>query len=231
VNALPVLEEIGIPATFFVSTGTLGTREEFWWDELERIVLGQGEFPPQFCLRDPECGRSWPTLTREERLAMHNEFHPLIEISGPQRRADWLEQLRVWGGIDRTGREANRPLTPAELRTLGASQWATIGAHAVTHTCLSILSEHDQRQEIVSSKERLEELLGTKIQTFAYPYGNKRHFNKTTIRLCREAGFSKAAANSPGQSHRWTNPYRIPRYVVRDWNADIFPDKIEGFWS
>ena len=25
-EALPILEEIGVPATFFVSTGTLGTR-------------------------------------------------------------------------------------------------------------------------------------------------------------------------------------------------------------
>lgn len=41
-EALPILDEVGVPATFFVSTGTIGTTREFWWHELERIILGGG---------------------------------------------------------------------------------------------------------------------------------------------------------------------------------------------
>lgn len=230
-NALPVLEEVGVPATFFVSTGTLGTREEFWWDELERIVLGEGNPRSRFSLHDPEFARNWPASTRQERLVMHDELHPLMRKIGPQRREDWLEQLRAWAGVDRAGRVSNRPLTPDEMRTLGASPWATIGAHGVTHTALSTLSEKEQWEEIISSKARIEDLLGSGIRIFSYPYGNKTHFNGTTIRLCRQAGFWKVAANFPGQAHRWTGHYKIPRHVVRDWSAETFSARLEDFWS
>src|SRR5262249_14434620 len=38
-NARPPLERHDIPATVFVATGQVGSDQEFWWDELERLVL------------------------------------------------------------------------------------------------------------------------------------------------------------------------------------------------
>src|SRR4051794_28319151 len=35
-EALPILTEYGLPATFFVTAGAVGSNSEFWWDELER---------------------------------------------------------------------------------------------------------------------------------------------------------------------------------------------------
>ena len=230
-EALPILEEVGVPATFFVSTGTLGTREEFWWDELERVILGEAALPARFRLEDRVHGRSWPTATREERLALHGELHPLVETLGAARREEWLEQLRAWAGLDRTGREANRPLTPEELKTLAASRWATIGAHTVTHTPLALLSEEEQRQEIVGSRQQLERLLGREITVFSYPFGRKNHYDRTSVRLCRETGFRRAASNFPGQAHRWTDSFQIPRQLVRNWDADTFAARLKDFWA
>lgn len=52
-NALPILEELDIPATIFVSTGNINTSEEFWWDELERILLNsQIQYKETFRLED-----------------------------------------------------------------------------------------------------------------------------------------------------------------------------------
>ena len=45
-EALPILEEIGVPATFFVSTGRIGSGREFWWDRLEGILLQDGDSRP-----------------------------------------------------------------------------------------------------------------------------------------------------------------------------------------
>ena len=38
--AAPLLAELGLPATIFVTTRPVETAEEFWWDDLQRIVLG-----------------------------------------------------------------------------------------------------------------------------------------------------------------------------------------------
>jgi peptidoglycan/xylan/chitin deacetylase (PgdA/CDA1 family) len=229
-EALPVLKEVGVPATFFVSTGALGTRDEFWWDELERIILGDAGYPDRFRLEDREYGKIWPTRTREQRVVLQGDLQPMVEKIGAARREGWLEQLREWSGLGRTGREANRPMTPEELRILAASPWATVGAHTVTHTPLSVLSEDEQRHEIVTSRRHLETLVGREIRVFSYPFGAKVHYDSTSVRLCREAGFRKAASNFPGQAHRWTDAYQIPRQLVRNWDADTFADRMRSFW-
>jgi len=100
----------------------------------------------------------------------------------------------------------------------------------VTHTPLSVLSEDEQRFEIVASRHHLEKLLGREITVFSYPFGRKEHYNRTSVRLCREARFQKAASNFPGQAHRWTDVYQIPRQLVRNWDVDTFADKMRSFW-
>jgi peptidoglycan/xylan/chitin deacetylase (PgdA/CDA1 family) len=230
-QALPILEEVGLPATFFVSTGTLGTLHEFWWDELERVVLGEVGHPGRFRLEDQQYGRLWSTGTRRERLVLHDDIHRLARKVGASRREDWLEQLRLWAGLDRIGREANRPLRPEEVRLLAASRWATIGAHTVTHTPLAFLAEEEQRREIIGSKRQLEELLAGEVTVFSYPFGTRKDYDRTSIRICREAGFRRAAANFPGQGHRWTDPLQVPRQLVRDWDLPTFAAEMERFWT
>jgi peptidoglycan/xylan/chitin deacetylase (PgdA/CDA1 family) len=229
-EALPILEELEVPATFFVSTGNLDTMREYWWDELERIVTGERTFPESFTLSDSLFGRDWPTSTTAGRETLYRQLHDLMLQVDPVRREEWLMQLRQWAQVGETGREEYRAMSCDELRRLSGSKWVTVGAHTVTHTPLSVLSEEQQREEIVSSKMRLETLLGKKINVFSYPFGRKSDYDRASVRICREAGFVKAAANFPGQAHRWTDPYQIPRQLVRNWGTDTFAARVADFW-
>jgi peptidoglycan/xylan/chitin deacetylase (PgdA/CDA1 family) len=229
-EALPILEEQEVPATFFVSTGNLDTMKEYWWDELERIVMGERTFPESFTLSDSGFGREWPTSTPAGRETLYREVRDLMMKVDPLRREEWLMQLRRWAQTDETGREAYRAMTCDELRRLAVSKWVSIGAHTITHTPLSVLSGEQQQEEIVSSKLRLETLLGTSINVFSYPFGGKSDYDSASIRICREAGFIKAASNFPGQAHRWTDRYQIPRQLVRNWGPDTFAARVADFW-
>lgn len=233
--ALPILAELGIPATFFVSTFIFdapdGQWREFWNDALERLVLGGVAYPPRFELRDDRFGRSWPTTTPAERLALHDELHRRMLKIGAARREVWLEQLRAWSGAEARGREENRTLAIEELRALVAHPLVTIGAHSVSHSPLAVLPEEEQRREIVHSRRRLEELLNRPVEVFAYPYGSRREYGRTAARLCREAGFRKAATTLPGQVHRWSDPWQLPRQLVRDWDGREFAAHLERFWD
>ncbi len=226
-NALPILEDVGIPATFFVSTGNIDTDQEYWWDELERLLLGDRLLPKVFNLNDERYGRRWPTDTLLERQKFYLKITPLMKKLDAERRDDWLIQIRQWAGTDKTGRRDYRAMTCKELQRLAGSKYVTIGAHTVTHCRLSLLPEKQQRDEIFTSKQQLEALLGRTITTFSYPYGEKSDYNGLSVRLCREAGFSKAAANFPGHAYRWTDALQIPRYLVRDWDKDAFAVKMK----
>jgi peptidoglycan/xylan/chitin deacetylase (PgdA/CDA1 family) len=228
-EALPILAETEIPATFFISTGTLDTGNEFWSDELEILVMGAGDRPAEFTLEDRECSGRWPSAGPVQRQALHDRLHARMLTTGPQRREEWLEQLRRWAGINRTGRDAYRALTREELRVLAASPLVTIGAHGVTHTPLAVLDEAEQRREISDSKAALAELLGLEVTLFAYPFGGRRQYDTTTRRLCREAGFRRAVTTLPGQAHRWTDPLQMPRQLVRNWDGPTFATRLESF--
>jgi peptidoglycan/xylan/chitin deacetylase (PgdA/CDA1 family) len=55
-EAKPILERHGLPATVFVSSGFVGRREEFFWDELDRLLLQPGELPRELNAAPPGDG-------------------------------------------------------------------------------------------------------------------------------------------------------------------------------
>jgi peptidoglycan/xylan/chitin deacetylase (PgdA/CDA1 family) len=230
-EALPIIEEVGVPATFFVATGTLGSRREFWWDELERVILGDGAFPVRFTLDARRVGASWPTASAAERGTLYGEMHRLMMEADADAREDWLAQLRRWAGVSAEGRGGHRPMTLPELHRLAASSWVTIGAHTVSHSALSALDVDAQREEVLRSKRELEAELRQKISVFSYPYGKRCSYTADSVRICREAGFVKAAANFPGQAHRWSDPFQLPRQLVRNWDPTRFAGEMKGFWT
>ena len=230
-EALPIIEELEIPATFFVSTGTIGTRTGFWWHELERIMLGKQNLPATFTLKDARFGRSWPTGTSGERQECYQGLLRLMNDRDTRHRTDWLVQLRRWAQTEEEAADMHRTMSVDELRLLAKSRHVTIGAHTVSHTRLSCLSPEEQREEIMASKEQLEAWLERDITVFSYPFGRRSDYTKQSRALCRTAGFTKVAANFPGQAHRWTDPYQVPRHLVRNWPVETFAAQLRGFWT
>jgi len=228
-EALPILEEYGVPATVFVGTGSVGSREEFWWDELERLLLLPGDYPACFCLDDDGNSRSWPTVSPEDRAVLYHNLHRILKQTDTPLRQAMLRHLQDWSGKGREGRASHRPLNREELLRLAESPVISIGAHTATHPCLSALNSTRQREEITASKSGLEVILGREISLFSYPFGGPRDFNRVSTAICREAGFSRVTVNYPGLVHRWTEPLRLPRCLVRNWDKKAFAMNLERF--
>jgi peptidoglycan/xylan/chitin deacetylase (PgdA/CDA1 family) len=229
-QALPVLERQGVPATFFITTGAIESQREFWWDELERHLLGAGPRPPRFERSEGGDRVSSPTASRAEREALYWALQPKMKRLLPERRESWLEALRAWSGEGGAPRPTHRPLTADELRLLAASPLATLGAHSVTHTALSALPPDRQRQEISAARQQLEGWLARPVTVASFPFGGRDDFDAASLRITREAGLAKNAANMPGCAHRWSDPHRLPRHLVRDWDGPEFARRLPGFF-
>ena len=68
--------------------------------------------------------------------------------------------------------------------------------------------------------EQLAEVLGGEAPTaFAYPYGAVRDISEAAVDAVRAAGYSLACANVPEAAWRDSDPFRLPRHLVRDWDA------------
>lgn len=230
-NALPVLREFQIPATVFVSTGTMNTKQEFWWDDLERnIYAGSIDRAPVFELEDEIFSCSWKADTYERQEELYKTLHWLMynKIS-VSKRENWMEQLYEWNGYDKNGREKNKPCQVKECLAEDISL-ITVGAHTIHHPSLAYLDAAEQEYEIITSKNVLEDQFNRPVTTFSYPFGGKNDFSDETIEICKKAGFIKAAANYPGIWTCCCDPYQIPRNIIRDWEMDEFKDNIKLFW-
>lgn len=118
--------------------------------------------------------------------------------------------------------EKSVPLMSAEqLKELHSSGLVEIGGHTMTHPRLSKLSEAEQRTQIETNKQELEELLQTKLCSFAYPYGDHNQCSKD---IAQQAGYQFAVATNSGPLAMHQDKYQIRRIAIFP-KTDVF-----GLW-
>lgn len=232
-NALPILEETGVPATIFISTGSMSQTRELWWDELEQVLLIGDSFPKVFQLSDDEFNCNWDTDTYEYRKNCYYSIHYLMKnYIDPDRREVWLRQLWDWRGLDRMVREDYRTMSEKDCRKLAESKLITVGAHTISHSSLANLSKNLQENEIKLSIEKLAQVINQKITMFSYPFGNPGiDFDDSTISICQKYGIMKAASTEFRLWDSSFGSYKIPRKIVRDWTLEEFKQKIIEYWN
>jgi peptidoglycan/xylan/chitin deacetylase (PgdA/CDA1 family) len=227
--ALPILEENGVPATFFIATGYIGGEREFWWDELDRLLLLASGGPRLEALVPLVLPRAYALDDAAARDALYRDIHPLMKkVSIADREHVLAELARVMRGVP-PARESHRVLGLDELRRLAASPIATIGAHTVSHQPLSSLSLQEQQHEIERSRNALVSWLKRDVAVFSYPFGARADYEPGTVDLCRRAGFTRVASNVQGVYRRWTDPFQVPRFLVRDWSGPDLMRRLKFF--
>ncbi len=246
--AKPILDTYGLPATFFIASQTIDTATEFWWDELEDIILLTKELPQAFfgtvantelyLALDSEVSLSaslraqhkqWsasevppPTLRAKLFLQIWELLRPLP--SDEQQRQ--LHQVRQWAGVAPSQRPTYRSLSRQQLQDLSQSSLHTLGAHTHSHPALSFHPRAVQQQELVDNKAFLETVTGKRIQYLTYPYGN---YIPETVALAAELGFRAAFTTEALPIGSVSDKYRLGRFQVRDMPALNFAQQLQGW--
>jgi peptidoglycan/xylan/chitin deacetylase (PgdA/CDA1 family) len=229
--AAPILESAGLPATVFVPTAALQPDHEFWWERLVHLVLDVAE-PDQQAVEIELSGRPLRSdvRTSEGRLrTFHALNHRFLRLDPAAVDAAIGEIAAQLGGDIPRPCPRHRKLTSEQLRTLGVSGLFDVGGHSRTHALLAALDEDAQRDEVAGGRRELEALALQPVTSFAYPYGYAGSFDATTRALVREAGYDRACTTVADRVKRRTDPYRIPRYQVQDWNGDAFVTTVESW--
>lgn len=99
-------------------------------------------------------------------------------------------------------------LNDDEIKELIKSQLVEIGSHTLDHLYLKLVPERIAYKQIFESKQLLEKRFSIKVNTFAYPYGA---FNKKTIDLIKEAGYTTAVSVIPGTYQSEENIFYLSR--------------------
>jgi peptidoglycan/xylan/chitin deacetylase (PgdA/CDA1 family) len=104
----------------------------------------------------------------------------------------------------------NRLLGGDDLRSLARDGW-DIGSHSATHADLTALDDKALVAEVLESKQRIEDVLGSPVRYFAYPKGR---YTSRVLRACSSAGYAAAFSMDDGFISTTTNRFAIPRIGV-----------------
>jgi peptidoglycan/xylan/chitin deacetylase (PgdA/CDA1 family)/SAM-dependent methyltransferase len=220
-GASPILSELGVPATFFLTTERLADDSEFWWDALERMLLSSRGVPIELHIDLPTGPHTFETRTIDQRLAAHSAVYHAIVGSPSRVRDDVVGALARWSGASAPVNPPHRRMKPDEIVALAAREGHAIGAHSVRHLMLPRQPLEVQREEIEESRRALETLLARRVIAFAYPFGA---CSAETVDAVRTASFEMALTcdDTPLAPH--ADPLRLPRLEVTPHHAGHFGD-------
>ncbi len=189
-RALPLLRQYGVPAAFFITGGNVASGEAFWWDVLHRELTRRG------------IGRAGAVAERQRLKAM-----PTYAIKNTLRAMFGKDVLRPAG-------ETDRPMTPAEARSLAAEPLATIGNHSMDHDLLTRIPAEKAERQIAECQALMTEWTGEAPHVVAYPNGN---YDEGIISFCKSLGLRTGLSASPGKSRLPLDAslrMQLPRHAV-----------------
>jgi len=123
--------------------------------------------------------------------------------------ADLIGRSNEW---DAPQGEAQEPLMDDAQVKDWLATGHEIGSHSVTHPFLTRISREQAREEIFSSKKKLEDRFNAPVRHFCYPYGD---WNPAVRDLVIEAGYETACTTEFGVNTALTPPFELKRITAR----------------
>lgn len=207
--ALPVLADLHIPATVYVTAGFIDNKSWLWWDALRFLITHHPDGPLTLTV----CG--------DEVILMIDDKH--------SRQAAWTiiadklvrqnsERSVVMCQLEKTA-GIKLPAHPTEdYKAMSWQQLAEcqaagieIGCHTMTHAYLPALDELSLKHEIHEAKAIIEQRLSVPVSTFAYPNGMQEDVSEAVLHAVCDAGFQSAVMAYP-RRFSLDSPYTIGRW-------------------
>lgn len=210
--AYPILHELDIPATFFVSTGHIDTGKPFGYDWLVHMILLT--HAPRLVL--PEIGMDVPMPhDRGLRRSLAGTVLKNMKSIDAMKQEAMIERLeQEWRMTSNVRPDDCRPMTWDQVREMHAAGF-DIGSHGVYHRMLAKLSGGLMAEEIRQSKATLDRELGAPATLMSYPVGGDRAFDEGVMNATRGAGFDLAVCYICGTNPRpASNRYALLRLPV-----------------
>jgi peptidoglycan/xylan/chitin deacetylase (PgdA/CDA1 family) len=104
-----------------------------------------------------------------------------------------------------------RPLRPNEITQMAESPYCTIASHSHTHRILTRCPSRELQNELLLSRNRLEELTHCPVVDLAYPNGD---YDDAVLRAASSAGYRRGYTTPPNALVRSLCPMTIPRIGV-----------------
>ncbi len=219
--ALPILRELGVPATFFVSTGHVDSGLPYAFDWAAHAILSAPVGRLQ--LHKPELSLELGESRASRRTVVPKVLDRLKALDG-RAQQEAIAAIELECGVGPARASVNcRPMSWDQVRALHAAGME-VGSHGVHHRMLAKLDASAIEYELATSRDRIAQELGAAPLTLAYPVGGTDAYDARVVDIARKLGYRIACSYIPGinplASADW---YALRRIAVeRDTSAAMF---------
>lgn len=217
--AFPILRELGVPATFFVSTGHIDSGEPYAYDWLVHMICTTSASEVEL----PELGVRLPLpRARGVRIDVAADLLNRLKALDDAGQNALIGRLEAEWRMPRTPHADCRPMSWKQLRQM-RDAGMEIGSHGVHHRMLARLRGDQMRAEVAGSKQSLERELGAPAEVLSYPVGGTDAYNDDVIAALRSQGFRIGCSYISGSNRLPLDDMyalrRLPveRYMDQGW--------------
>lgn len=202
--ALPILRKYDLSATFFVTTGVLGSGR-MWNDTvIESIRTWDKE---EIDLRQIGLGE-WPAASNDEKRAAINGILKKLKYAAPDERSAAIEMFVRMARVPLADDLMMNPEHVSQLSRSGME----IGAHTVSHPILARIPPDVAKRELSDSRAQLEELTVSPVRSFAYPNGRPgKDYHDGHVEMVRALGFEFAVSTTADLATTNSDVFQLPR--------------------
>ena len=197
--AFPVLKKLNLPATIFLVTERIGTTQLYWYDKLYAALSFAG-MPDDHILKVIDSFKVHHPHSIEELVNTYIEDEPRLQIPGHAYKCYEV-------------------LSRREIEVMASSGLITFGSHTHRHELLTMLTNNEVEETLLTSHRLMEQEVPNYIPVFCYPNGFHTEIHK---QICADIGYQAAVkADSIGGIWDGSVPnFNIPRWGI--WpNFDI----------
>lgn len=212
-NAYPVLKDLGITATLFISPKVITSEKNYWF---QRIKNFDKENFQRFFLKQVQDKFNSP---------IYNFSIQSILKSLPIQMI--LHIIDSYVEINNIKEQPYMNITKSQLFELHKSGLIEIGAHTLNHPILANENKDISELEIKESINNLQEILSDQVYYFAYPNGQPDiDFGKREIQIIRETDIKLAFSTEANKLNNDSNNFAIPRIGLSKGNILYIDKKI-----
>lgn len=188
--AAPILDDFNFKATFYITSGLIGTNKLFWVDQLENSINHYKKSNFKIVLNDEIF--DFKTKTKFNKINALNfikKYCKQIENTEKNRVVEYVNNL-CEGETFKTKNISNYEIMNwKDIKKINQEKNFIIGGHSLKHDLFSkIETESQLKQDIETSIELIQNKIGHKTTHYSYPEGQSIHFNKKTIKILKGNG-------------------------------------------
>ena len=211
--AAPILADLKIPATFYISTGMVDANAMTWIDRIEFCF----EHNQKDKLRLPWETTARELTTRAAQIAVLEEIRKYVKSHREIDQDEFVRFIYSEFGVEEVHNSddpLDRKLLWHQVTELNSHELFSVGGHAHNHEILSFLSQSELHRVVTTSLTYLIEKAGLTTIHYSYPEGLQHCYSEAVISELKSNNIRICPTAIDGTNPNSSDPFHLKRIFL-----------------